>query len=196
MPWFAIPFALREIKYTLSAHFQGKYLMCAFKSRCLVEGIPTLILLDRFGNLISDSARSNVYTDPEAKSFPWTTSAALTDSTASTLTESDIQVNRSPATDTQTTVPSSTRTPASATTTAPTPATTTAPTPASVSTPAPTSTSVKKDVQEEEASEYEVFFVFLYKLTIRTLRLQKESHRQKIKQRKNHLQLSKKHIKE
>jgi len=58
MPWVALPFEKRDLKASLS----GKY---------KVSGIPTLVVLDPQGNLITDKGRSVVSSDPQGKNFPW-----------------------------------------------------------------------------------------------------------------------------
>ena len=40
-------------------------------SNCVVQGIPTLVLLDKTGNLVTDDGRTGVSEDPEGKNFPW-----------------------------------------------------------------------------------------------------------------------------
>lgn len=58
MPWTALPFAERDRKAALSGKFK-------------VQGIPTLVVLDPTGKLITDKARNNVAADPTGKNFPW-----------------------------------------------------------------------------------------------------------------------------
>jgi len=57
MPWLALPFAAREVKAKLSEKFR-------------VSGIPTLVLLDSSGKLISTDGRSKVMSDPTGKWVP------------------------------------------------------------------------------------------------------------------------------
>jgi len=56
MPWLALPYADRKRKTALSKKFK-------------VRGIPTLVLLDGEGNLISKDGRGLLTEDPEG--FPW-----------------------------------------------------------------------------------------------------------------------------
>jgi nucleoredoxin len=58
MPWSALPFADRARKTALSTQFK-------------VEGIPTLVLLDAEGQLITADARASVSQDPRGTNFPW-----------------------------------------------------------------------------------------------------------------------------
>lgn len=58
MPWLALPYADRQRKADLSSHFG-------------VQGIPTLVMLDVDGTVITDGARSSIEADPEGKEFPW-----------------------------------------------------------------------------------------------------------------------------
>ncbi|KAH3756480.1 nucleoredoxin 1 [Pelomyxa schiedti] len=58
MPWIAIPYAEEETRALLSDALQ-------------VEGIPTLVLLDQAGNVLSTDARMSVEDDPSASQFPW-----------------------------------------------------------------------------------------------------------------------------
>jgi len=58
MPWHALPFKNREAKELLSKHFN-------------VDGIPTFVMLDEDGKVISECARGAVGADPEGKEFPW-----------------------------------------------------------------------------------------------------------------------------
>merc|ERR550537_31921 len=58
MPWSALPFADRARKAALSKRFK-------------VEGIPTLVLLDAEGQLITSDARAEVAKDPRGANFPW-----------------------------------------------------------------------------------------------------------------------------
>jgi len=58
MPWVALPFSDRDAKDKLSSKFK-------------VSGIPTLVVLDPQGNLITDKGRSKVSSDPTGTDFPW-----------------------------------------------------------------------------------------------------------------------------
>jgi len=58
MPWPALPYARRGDKEALSKRLE-------------VEGIPTLVVLDKEFNVITKSGRAGVSEDPTAKDFPW-----------------------------------------------------------------------------------------------------------------------------
>jgi nucleoredoxin len=58
MPWAALPFAARDLKATLSSKFK-------------VSGIPTLVVLDKDGSLITTQGRGKVASDPTGANFPW-----------------------------------------------------------------------------------------------------------------------------
>merc|ERR1711937_518271 len=58
MPWLAVPFARRDVKEALSKKFK-------------VQGIPTLVILDAEGNIITTDGRSKVAADPQGAQFPW-----------------------------------------------------------------------------------------------------------------------------
>jgi nucleoredoxin len=58
MPWKAIPFANRTLKNKLSAKFK-------------VEGIPSLIILNTDGEIITENGRGAVMQDPTGDNFPW-----------------------------------------------------------------------------------------------------------------------------
>jgi len=58
MPWLALPFARRDVKEALSKKFK-------------VQGIPTLVLLDAEGNIITADGRSKIASDPQGAQFPW-----------------------------------------------------------------------------------------------------------------------------
>jgi nucleoredoxin len=58
MPWMALPFEDRDTKNKLSKKFK-------------VRGIPSLVVLDGAGNLITDDGRSKVSEDPAGDKFPW-----------------------------------------------------------------------------------------------------------------------------
>lgn len=57
-PWLALPFSDRERKNQLSKKFK-------------VNGIPSLIILDKDGNLITEDGRSAVSRDPTGEKLPW-----------------------------------------------------------------------------------------------------------------------------
>lgn len=56
--WLALPYAKRKEKEMLSNLFG-------------VEGIPTLVILDKDRKVINLDGRSSVMTDPDGKEFPW-----------------------------------------------------------------------------------------------------------------------------
>lgn len=58
MPWLALPFPDRERKSSLSTKFR-------------VRGIPSLVILDQNGAVITTDGRSMVADDLEGKDFPW-----------------------------------------------------------------------------------------------------------------------------
>lgn len=58
-PWKALKFADRDTKAKLSG-------------ACKVNGIPSVIVLDLQGNIVTDEGRKGVMTDEDAKTFPWT----------------------------------------------------------------------------------------------------------------------------
>jgi nucleoredoxin len=58
MPWLAVPFADRGREQPLSQRFQ-------------IQGIPSLVILDQDGKVITDDGRSAVTNDPTGKNFPW-----------------------------------------------------------------------------------------------------------------------------
>lgn len=58
MPWAALPFSERSRKQKLSSQFK-------------VQGIPTLVVLDSNGALITADGREAVSNDPEGIEFPW-----------------------------------------------------------------------------------------------------------------------------
>merc|ERR1712110_541325 len=58
MPWLTVPFSRRDVKEALSKQFK-------------VQGIPTLVILDREGNVITTDGRSKVLSDPKGDAFPW-----------------------------------------------------------------------------------------------------------------------------
>jgi len=58
MPWLALPFSERDLKGKLSSKFK-------------VRGIPTLVILDSNGKLITADGREAVSEDPKGENFPW-----------------------------------------------------------------------------------------------------------------------------
>jgi nucleoredoxin len=58
MPWLALPYGERELKAKLSKKYK-------------VSGIPSLIILDESGNLITADGREAVSEDPTGAEFPW-----------------------------------------------------------------------------------------------------------------------------
>jgi len=58
MPWLAVPYAERDLKAKLSKKFK-------------VNGIPTLVILDDSGNVITTDGREAVSEDPTGLEFPW-----------------------------------------------------------------------------------------------------------------------------
>eukprot|EP00960_Hanusia_phi_P071015 767446-Hanusia_phi.AAC.2 len=61
MPWLALPFS-ESHNETLSSHFD-------------VDGIPTLVLIDSDGNIITKEGYDVVAGDPDGNNFPWTPKA-------------------------------------------------------------------------------------------------------------------------
>ncbi|XP_072013165.1 nucleoredoxin-like [Amphiura filiformis] len=57
MPWLTLPFGDAR-KAKLSSLFE-------------ISGIPTLVILDEEGKMITDNGRGKVTKDPEGKEFPW-----------------------------------------------------------------------------------------------------------------------------
>jgi nucleoredoxin len=57
-PWVALPYGKRDTKESLSKKFK-------------VQGIPTFVILDQEGAVITADARGEVSEDPEGKNFPW-----------------------------------------------------------------------------------------------------------------------------
>jgi nucleoredoxin len=58
MPWLALPFEDRALKDKLSKKFK-------------VGGIPTLVILDKSGAVVTTKARGDVMSDKGAANFPW-----------------------------------------------------------------------------------------------------------------------------
>merc|ERR1712159_589341 len=57
-PWLALPYAERDLKATLSKKFK-------------VSGIPSLVILDGEGKLITKDGRAAVSKDPSGAELPW-----------------------------------------------------------------------------------------------------------------------------
>lgn len=57
-PWVALPYDQREMKAALSKKFK-------------VQGIPSLVILDGDGNVITTNGRDAVMKDPTGMKFPW-----------------------------------------------------------------------------------------------------------------------------
>eukprot|EP00501_MAST-03F_sp_TOSAG23-6_P002566 GSMAST32.ASY1.ANO1.2707.1 assembled CDS len=57
-PWAALPFASRDLKEKISQKFK-------------IRGIPSLIILDTDGSVITKDGREAVTNDPEGVNFPW-----------------------------------------------------------------------------------------------------------------------------
>merc|ERR1719502_1390860 len=57
-PWTAIPYSDRDRKNALSKKFK-------------VQGIPTLVILDSDGSLITTDGRTAISEDPTGEEFPW-----------------------------------------------------------------------------------------------------------------------------
>merc|ERR1712225_45567 len=58
MPWISLPYANRDAKEALSKKFK-------------VQGIPTLVIIDKDGTTITTDGRSAVTEDPTGQNFPW-----------------------------------------------------------------------------------------------------------------------------
>jgi len=58
MPWLALPYSNRELKEALSKKYK-------------VKGIPSFVILDSDGNIISTEGRDEIMGDPEGARFPW-----------------------------------------------------------------------------------------------------------------------------
>merc|ERR1712022_96087 len=58
MPWLALPYVDRAKKDALSKKFK-------------VQGIPTLVIVDKEGNTITTDGRSAIAEDPAGENFPW-----------------------------------------------------------------------------------------------------------------------------
>jgi nucleoredoxin len=58
MPWLAVPYSRRDVHQSLNKKFK-------------VQGIPSLVILDKAGQVITQDGRSKVSADPQGQSFPW-----------------------------------------------------------------------------------------------------------------------------
>jgi nucleoredoxin len=58
MPWLALPFSERELKEKLSKKYK-------------VQGIPSFVILDSNGGIITKDGRAAVMKDPEGTKYPW-----------------------------------------------------------------------------------------------------------------------------
>lgn len=58
MPWLAVPYSRRDVHQSLNKKFK-------------VQGIPTLVILDKDGQVITKDGRSKVSSDPMGQAFPW-----------------------------------------------------------------------------------------------------------------------------
>eukprot|EP00298_Acanthocystis_sp_HF-20_P003358 c13721_g1_i1.p1 GENE.c13721_g1_i1~~c13721_g1_i1.p1 ORF type:complete len:427 (+),score=194.87 c13721_g1_i1:27-1283(+) len=58
MPWVFLPYEKQDIAKPLNKKFK-------------VQGIPTLVILDKQGKVITTDARGNVMNDPQGAEFPW-----------------------------------------------------------------------------------------------------------------------------
>jgi len=58
MPWIALPYSDRDRKEALSKKYK-------------VQGIPTVVILDGEGNVITKDGRAAISNDPEGEEFPW-----------------------------------------------------------------------------------------------------------------------------
>ena len=75
-PWLALPFSERKAKDKLSRKFK-------------VQGIPSLVAIDKDGNTITTNARDNVMRDPEGAKFPWQPRSILEVLGSTTITNKD-----------------------------------------------------------------------------------------------------------
>mmetsp|Transcript_2720 Transcript_2720/g.2875 ORF Transcript_2720/g.2875 Transcript_2720/m.2875 type:complete len:290 (+) Transcript_2720:87-956(+) len=58
MPWSALPYSMRSQKNLISSRYE-------------VRGIPTLVILDKNGEMITIEGRRKVLADPLGDGFPW-----------------------------------------------------------------------------------------------------------------------------
>ncbi|KAF0695678.1 Aste57867_13523 [Aphanomyces stellatus] len=58
MPWAAVPYAARDVHEALNAKYK-------------VQGIPTLVLIDAYGDTINANARGKIMSDLEGNQFPY-----------------------------------------------------------------------------------------------------------------------------
>jgi nucleoredoxin len=80
MPWLAVPYERRDIHQSLNKKFK-------------VQGIPSLVILDMNGQVISKDGRSKVMSDPQGTSFPWKPKP-FTEVIGDTFRRGDAIVNR------------------------------------------------------------------------------------------------------
>ena len=66
MPWLALPFSERDLKAKLSKQFK-------------VNGVPTFVIVDSDGKLVTDKGQIRVSTDPTGAEFPWRRPAAFSE---------------------------------------------------------------------------------------------------------------------
>jgi len=58
MPWKAVPFKNRDFKNAISSAFG-------------IQGIPSVVVIDKDANVITDKGRNGVMSDSDATEFPW-----------------------------------------------------------------------------------------------------------------------------
>jgi len=58
MPWLAVPYSRRDVQKKLNKKFK-------------VQGIPSLVILDKSGEVITIDGRTKVSSDPTGQAFPW-----------------------------------------------------------------------------------------------------------------------------
>jgi nucleoredoxin len=75
-PWVALPYAARDKKESLSKKFK-------------VQGIPSFVILDQEGNVVTPDARGEVSEDPEGENFPWKPKTHLEILDAATVQDKD-----------------------------------------------------------------------------------------------------------
>jgi len=57
-PWLALPYDKRDVKEQLSSKYK-------------VQGIPSVVILDAEGNIITKDGRAALSSDPKGEEFPW-----------------------------------------------------------------------------------------------------------------------------